>query len=336
MATPNFAFGGGIFMAPEFKSSEDVQEYLSVLEEHGIKIIDTSAIYGKSEQFLGEAKAASRFTIDTKAPGAMSPEPSTKDVVVAAGKNSLEKLRTSQVDVYYIHVPDTRLPFAETLEGIDALYKSGAFRRFGLSNFSPEQTNEVLRICRERGFVLPTVYQGNYNAVGRLAESQLFPILRENNIAFYAYSPIAGGFLAKTTEGIKEGKGRWDPSSFLGKLSQGLYGSRPAMLGALDTWNKIAASEGIPASEMAFRWVFHNSILDGSKGDAVIVGASSPEQLRKTVAAVRKGPLSSAVQGQIQEMWEGMKHEAFLDNISGQSEELMKELGDMIKQSKQS
>jgi aflatoxin B1 aldehyde reductase len=67
------------------------------------------------------------------------------------------------------------------LEGIDALYKSGAFRRFGISNFDADQTKEVLRICRERGFVLPTVYQGNYNAVGRLAETQLFPILRENN-----------------------------------------------------------------------------------------------------------------------------------------------------------
>lgn len=75
---------------------------------------------------------------------------------------------------------------------------------------------------------------------------------------------------------------------------------------------------------MAFRWVFHNSILDGSKGDAVIVGVSSLEQLRETVAAVRKGPLSSAVEGQIQEMWEGMKHEAFLDNIHSQSKETKK------------
>lgn len=83
--------------------------------------------------------------------------------------------------MYYLHAPDTRVPVVETLEGIDALYKSGAFRRFGISNFDADQTNEVLRICRERGFVLPTVYQGNYNAVARLAETELFPILRENN-----------------------------------------------------------------------------------------------------------------------------------------------------------
>jgi aryl-alcohol dehydrogenase-like predicted oxidoreductase len=151
-------------------------------------------------------------------------------------------------------------------------------------------------------------------------------------VAFYAYSPIAGGFLAKTPEQLKNGKGRWDPESFLGKFYHGLYVQRPAVLGALDTWNKIAAAEGIPASELAFRWVFHNSILDGSKGDAVIVGASSLKQLRETVAAIRKGPLSPAVQEQIQGVWESMKHEAFLDNVSGQSDEFKKNLGDYVRQ----
>lgn len=181
MATPATVFGGGIFTAPFVESAEEVQEYLDLLEELGIKIIDTAAMYGDSEKLLGETKAASKFNIDTKHPGGMNSEPSTKDVVVASGKGSLEKLATSQVDVYYLHGPDTRLPFEETLEGIDALHKSGAFRRFGISNFDADQTNEVLRICRERGFVLPTVYQGNYNAVGRLAETELFPILRKNN-----------------------------------------------------------------------------------------------------------------------------------------------------------
>lgn len=109
---------------------------------------------------------------------------------------------------------------------------------------------------------------------------------------------------------------------------------RPAIFNALDRWNKIASSEGIPASELAFRWVFHNSILDGSKGDAVIVGASSFKQLRETVAAVRKGPLSAAVQGQIQDVWEGMKHEAFLDNVHGRSEEAKKDVGETVRQGK--
>ncbi|KAI7774831.1 hypothetical protein LA080_007763 [Diaporthe eres] len=331
MATPAIVFGGGILTAPYVKDADETQEYLDLLGELGIKIIDTAALYGQSETFLGEKGAASKFTIDTKHPGIMSPEPSTKDVVIASGKESLKKLATSQVDVYYLHNADTRLPFEGTLEGIDALYKAGAFRRFGISNFDAEQVKEVLRICKERGFVPPTVYQGNYNAVGRLPETELFPILRENNIAFYAYSPIAGGFLAKTQEQLKEGKGRWDPESFIGKLYKHLYLDRPTILGALDEWNAIAKSEGIPPAELAFRWTVHNSILDGAKGDAVIIGASSLKQLRGTVAGIQKGPLSAEAQKRIQGIWDSMKHEAFLDNINGLSDEFKKGLGEAVK-----
>lgn len=97
MTAAKLVFGGGIFTAPYVPSVDEVREYLDLLEEFGIKVIDTAAVYGDSEKFLGETKAASRFTIDTKNPGAMNPEPSTKDVVVAAGKESLKKLATSQV-----------------------------------------------------------------------------------------------------------------------------------------------------------------------------------------------------------------------------------------------
>jgi aflatoxin B1 aldehyde reductase len=153
-------------------------------------------------------------------------------------------------------------------------------------------------------------------------------------VAFYAYSPIAGGFLAKTQEQIKEGnlKGRWHPEDPTGKFYHHLYLERPALWDALATWDKIAASEGIPRAELAFRWVYHHSVLDGSKGDAVIIGASSPNQLRQTVAAFQKGPLSPAAQEQIQAMWESMKHEAFLDNIAGQSEEFKKKMKEHLKE----
>ena len=229
--------------------------------------------------------------------------------------NSL--MSENQVDVYYIHAPDTRLPFEETLEGIHSLYEAGAFKRFGISNFSPDQTKEVLRICKERNFVPPTVYQGNYNAVARRAETDLFPILREHNISFYAYSPIAGGFLAKTPEELENAKGRWDPESWVGKIYRNLYVEKPATMAALNKWHEVAKAEGVSAVELAYRWAAHNSILDGSKGDAVIIGSSSLEQLRGTMAAIRNGPLSAQAQGQIQAIWESIEPDSFLDNFEG-------------------
>lgn len=97
MATPTIVFGGGIFTSPWVNSADELQPYLDVLKELDIKTIDTAALYGESEKFLGDKKAATQFTIDTKHPGVMSPELSTKDVVVASGKESLKKLGASQV-----------------------------------------------------------------------------------------------------------------------------------------------------------------------------------------------------------------------------------------------
>lgn len=61
---------------------------------------------------------------------------------------------------------------------------------------------QVVRICRERGYVMPSVYEGNYSAISRKPETVLFPMLKEYGMTFYAYSPLAGGFLAKTKAAI--------------------------------------------------------------------------------------------------------------------------------------
>lgn len=290
-------FGGGVFVTStdEFSKPENISQVLAAVEKHGITTIDTAKSYANCEQVLGQVNATARFTVDTKFPGGMNKELSTKDVVVASGQESLQSLNTKSVRIscgkvliglesysceaiqtnekhrlmYTISVsnsfhfltkyhfilqnwklgnkhcqsislfpkhskipssrqwprlttiadvPDVRLPLEETLEGINTLYKAGAFRRFGLSNFSIAMVEEVIRITQERGFVRPSVYQGIYNAVTRRTEGSLLPLLRKHNIAFYAYSPIAGGFLAKRPEDLAggAGTGRWDPKSPFG------------------------------------------------------------------------------------------------------------------------
>jgi aflatoxin B1 aldehyde reductase len=125
--------------------------------------------------------------------------------------DGLRKLKMKQVDIYYIHAPDRTLKSEQWVGEINKLYKEGVFKRFGLSNFTPEEVREVYDHAKANGFVLPTVYQGNYSAIARQPEGTLFPVLRELGIAFYAYSTLAGGFLTKTREQVTEGvgKGRW-------------------------------------------------------------------------------------------------------------------------------
>lgn len=317
----NIVFGAGSFNANGgFKSAQEIKPMLDALKELGIEDLDTATRYLESEQWLGENNAASQFQIGTKHPGLGSPEPSTKEVVVATGKESLQKLKTQQVDIYYMHSPGPRVPFEDTLAGINELYKSGAFRRFGLSNYSPDQLRQVLDICHAKGYVLPSVFQGNYNAVARLPETELFPLLREHNIAFYAYSPIAGGFLAKAPASFEPNNdslkgGRWDADGYAGKIYRSLYSDRPATLNALRQWHQIATEEGITMAELAFRWVVHNSGLDASRGDAAVIGARDVKQLRQTYAAIAKGPLSKEVQAKCDAVWEPLREEAFLDNM---------------------
>jgi aflatoxin B1 aldehyde reductase len=94
-----------------------------------------------------------------------------------------------------------------------------------------------------------------------------------------------------------------------------MYG-KPAMLDALAKWEKIANEEGCSRAELAYRWVTYNSPLKKEQGDALIIGASSIEQLEQTLKGIKNGPLSKkAVEG-IDAIWEEIKHEAPLDNYS--------------------
>jgi aflatoxin B1 aldehyde reductase len=207
------------------------------------------------------------------------------------------------------------VPLKDTLSGIHELYKQGAFKRFGLSNFLAQQVEEIIAIAKENDFVLPTVYQGNYNAVARRADDEVFPVLRKHGIAFYAYSPIAGGFLSKSKADLVDPKGRFgDGNNPLSGIYNGMY-NRPSFVAALDAWEQIAKDEGVSRAELAYRWVVYHSKLQAELGDAIIVGARTAQQLTETVASMAKGPLSDAAVEKIDQVWESVKAEASLDNF---------------------
>ncbi|KAJ5579620.1 uncharacterized protein N7459_005605 [Penicillium hispanicum] len=320
-AHPKIVFGGGAFMDTDHYATLDtVKEVLDILEKEGVESIDTATIYGNSEDSLGNVGAAERFSIDTKLPGGFSPEPTTKESVIATAEKSLQDLKTDQVDVYYLHAPDRRSPLEDILSSINALHQSGKFKRFGLSNFLAAEVEEVVRVSREKGYVVPTVYQGNYSAVARRAESEILPTLRKHGIAFYAYSPIAGGFLTKDIEQIMAGgDGRWDPATPLGQLYHALY-NKSSMREGLKLWGETAQEVGIPKGELAYRWVTYNSALKGELGDAVIVGSRIADQLTETLGWLKKGPLSAEIAARVEEVWKIVESDAPLDNFNPTTE----------------
>ncbi|KIW88390.1 uncharacterized protein Z519_10959 [Cladophialophora bantiana CBS 173.52] len=286
----------------------------SILLAHGCNILDTAQLYGESEKRLGEVKAGEKFVIDTKWMGGWQPGWATKENIINTAKQSIEKLGVKQVDIFYIHSPDAAAPLEETLAGVNEVYKTGVFKRFGLSNYSPADVQKVYDVCKANNYVLPTVYQGNYSPVARRQETELFPTLTKLNIAFYAYSPLAGGFLTKTAQQIKDGAGRFSEEA-LGGMYRQMY-MKPSYLEALSKWEQIANEEGCSRAELAYRWVTYNSPLKKQNGDGIIVGASTVEQLEQTLSGIEKGPLSSKACEGIDKIWEEIKHEAPLDNFS--------------------
>lgn len=292
-----------------------IKEALDTLENLGVKNLDTAQLYGESEKVLGEQNAGDRFIIDTKSKGGFDPSSALKpENLYKLAHESITKLKVKNVDIFYVHAPDSSVEISDWIPTIDKLYKEGLFKRFGLSNFKPEDVKTIYEYTKSKGYVSPSAYQGNYSPVARLQDTTLFPVLRELKISFYAYSPIAGGFLTKTRAQIEEGKsGRFIPGTPLGDMYLGLY-SKPSYLDALDEWESIASEEGIPKAELAYRWVSYHSPLKPEQGDAVIFGASKLEQIKQTVEGLKKGPLKESSVKRIDQVWEKIKHDAPLDN----------------------
>lgn len=311
-------FGGGGFNPGQAFGEPDLlkTKIFQLLKDGGCETIDTANLYGKSEEILGQAQAASHFTIDTKTRGGFNPDGgASRDNTLAEARNSKEKLG-SNVDVYYIHAPDSKVSLDETLSTINEIHKSGFFKRFGLSNYKAEDVEKVYNHCKEKGYVLPSVYQGNYSAVARKQETVLFPILRKLGIAFYAYSPLAGGFLTKSKEQIEEGAGRFNnPDNAISSMYSTMY-AKPAYIKALEQWEAIAKEENVSRAELAYRWVRYSSPLTAAQGDAIIIGASRVEQLQDTLGWINNGPISEVAVKKIDELWETIKHEAPLDNYN--------------------
>lgn len=119
----------------------------------------------------------------------------------------LKSLQTTQIDMWYLRTfssllydfgthrilltdaPDRSVPFEKTLAAVDALYKEGKFKRFGISNYMSWEVAEIVGICDKNGWIKPTAYQGIYNAIHRNVEPELFPCLRKLGLSFYEFNP---------------------------------------------------------------------------------------------------------------------------------------------------
>jgi aflatoxin B1 aldehyde reductase len=298
-------------------TKDNITKGLKLLKSYSATI-DTAQAYPGNEARMGELRIGTDFgiTLNTKwRLGFVTGEgPGTREAMFESAKASLEKLQVPQVDIFYIHGYDETWPLEPQLAGMDDAYKAGYFKRFGLSNWPADAVKKAYDICKKNNYPLPTVFQGNYNAISRRVEDELFPTLRELGIAFNAYSPIAGGFLTKTREQIAKGGTRFDKDQIRG-IYHTMY-NRETFLDVLDDWHAIAKREGLSFSDLAYRWICLHSKLDAKYGDGVVFGAKGIQQLEQTLeACTAQAPLSSEAVRDIDDIWQKVKEDAFLDNL---------------------
>ncbi len=189
--------------------------------------------------------------------------------------------------------------------------------QFGLSNFRAADVGKIYDIQAANNSVLPSVFQGNYNAVSRHIEADRFPVLHKLKISFFAYSPIAGGFLVKDSASLraKKDKGRFGPSSGAGDMYTNMY-LKESLLDALDGWEVIAKDAGISEAALAYRWITYHSTLKKENGDAVIMGATKISQLEETLENIERGPLDEKTAKKADDIWNKVEQEAPLDNYN--------------------
>eukprot|EP00930_Biecheleria_cincta_P001328 TRINITY_DN102461_c0_g1_i1.p1 TRINITY_DN102461_c0_g1~~TRINITY_DN102461_c0_g1_i1.p1 ORF type:complete len:333 (+),score=56.27 TRINITY_DN102461_c0_g1_i1:30-1028(+) len=266
---------------------------LEAFVAHGGKELDTAHVYqnGNCEVMLGRLNITKSLKVATKY------HPHLPGGPMQQLEESLLNLRATSVPIYYIHMPATNIPLEDTLAEMNAAHQQGKFIEFGLSNFPAWQVVEVCQYCKRMNYVLPTVYQGVYNALNRTSEYELLPVLRNYGIKYYTHGSLASGFLTgKYKRGVAPiaGVDRFAQKARI-KQYEERYLKREDMFAALDAIESATAAVGIPMLEAAVRWTQHHSAVDVACGDAILVGVSRIEQLSPIMEASKKGPLPANV-----------------------------------------
>jgi aryl-alcohol dehydrogenase-like predicted oxidoreductase len=274
--------------------------------EAGIQFFDTANAYqqGVSESYLGSALKGRRdkVIVASKVWAAMGPAPDqsglSRAAIRRAIEESLRRLQTDYLDIYYLHQPDYNVPIEDTLEAMDELVRSGKVRWVGTSNYASWQVCEMLNLAKERGYRPAPVAQQMYNLIARGLEQEFIPFSRQHGVSIVAYNPLAGGLLT----------GKHSPSQIIpgtrfddNRVYQNRYW-HPEDFEAVQALNEIAKKAGRSLVSLAFAW-----ILQQKEIDCLILGASRPEQLEQNLAACEEGPLAPEILRECDEVWNRLR-----------------------------
>jgi aryl-alcohol dehydrogenase-like predicted oxidoreductase len=253
--------------------------------EAGINFFDCANVYstGKAEEILGRLIANSRdeLVITTKFTGNMGPNVNDRGAsryhIRQAIENSLRRLNTDRIDVYFIHKFNNETPLEETLRVLDDLVRQGKILYPAASNFAAWQVAKALGISAKNGWARLEVLQPMYNLVKRQAEVEILPMAQSEKLAVIPYSPLGGGLLTgKYGPEIRPESGRLVEN----QMYKVRYGE-DWVYKVAGAFTAFAKTHGYSPAALAVAWVASHPAVT-----APIIGARNLDQLEGSLQSL--------------------------------------------------
>jgi aryl-alcohol dehydrogenase-like predicted oxidoreductase len=247
-----------------FGDQTDLDEAGAIVADahaQGVNFIDTADVYttGASETLVGRLIKPHRneWVLASKLGNAMSPRVNeghySRAWMLRACEDSLRRLQTPHIDLYYLHRDYNGMDLEEPLRAIDQLLRDGKIRYWGLSNFRGWRIAEVVHEAKRLGMPGPAACQPYYNLLNRLPEVEILPACLHHGLGAVPYSPIARGVLtgkyapgAAPPQGTRAGRGDK-------RVMQTEF--RPESLQIAQRLMPVAEAKGLTLAQFATAWV---------------------------------------------------------------------------------
>jgi len=280
-------FGGNVF-----GWTTDERTSFSILDtfvDHGLNFIDTADSYsqwaeghqgGESETIIGkwfkESGKRDKIVLATKV-GMLRTRPGLSAANIEAAVNdSLRRLQTDYIDVYFSHLDDDKTPFEETFGAYQKRVKAGKVRVIGASNFTGERLKAALKVSKESGLPAYEVLQPEYNLYDREGyETDLEPVAQAHKLTVVTYFSLASGFLS----------GKYRSNADIAKAARSSLVEKylnDRGLQIVDTLIEVAKRNDTTPATVALAWIIARPSVT-----APIASATSVEQLESLAAATR-------------------------------------------------
>jgi aryl-alcohol dehydrogenase-like predicted oxidoreductase len=268
-------------------SVEESQQIIDRYLELGGNFIDTANFYTRShsEKIIGDhigrhPARRDRTVIATKFSGNLYPgDPngggSGRKSLISACENSLRRLQTDYIDLYWLHMWDANTPIEETMAALEDLVRAGKVRYLGVSDTPAWKIAEANLIARFRGWSAFVGLQIEYSLLERTVEQELVPMASEFGLGITPWSPLKGGVLSGKYTRATGGQNNADRGAMVDAfLNEKTYK-------VIDELEVIAKAHETNVASVALAWVHAQAAVS-----SVIIGARRLSQLDDNVRAV--------------------------------------------------